>query len=230
MPDDAELEADFRSTVTPGTLLFRRLQAREELGRLPEYRVDLLRPNDDPNVKVLEAKDLLGKAAGVDILLKAGGPYRQINGLVTRFEKGGVKGHFDLYHVELRPWLWQLTLGSDCRIFQNKSALEIITSVFAEYKSASAVEDKVSPKPAKRPFTVQYRESDYNFVSRLMKRKGSTTTSSMPTRSTPWCSATARADTATSRAPRCVGRPRRPTTWRPTTSSPTGRGPIRCAR
>ena len=83
-----------------------------------------------------------------------------------------MKGRYDLYHVELRPWLWHLTLGADCRIFQNKSALEIITSVFAEYKSATAVEDKVSPKPAKRPFTVQYRESDYNFVSRLMEEEG----------------------------------------------------------
>ena len=170
--NDAEPEAAFRSTVDPKTLLFRRLQAREELGRLPEYRIDLLRPNDDPKVKALEAADLLGKAAGVDILLKAGGTFRQINGLVTRFEKGGVKGRYDLYHVELRPWLWHLTLGADCRIFQNKSALEIITSIFAEYKSATAVEDKVSPKPAKRPFTVQYRESDYNFVSRLMEEEG----------------------------------------------------------
>ena len=172
MANDAELEADFRSSQPAGTLLFRRLQAREELGRLPEYRVDLLRPNDDPKILPLDVKELLGKAVGIDIMLEAGGKPRQINGLVTRFEKGGTKGHFDLYHVEMRPWLWQLTLGSDCRIFQNKSALEIITEVFAEYKSASAVEDKVSPKPPKRPFTVQYRESDFNFVSRLMEEEG----------------------------------------------------------
>jgi type VI secretion system secreted protein VgrG len=169
---DAELEAEFRSPLDRKNLLFLRMHAREELGRLPEYRIDLLRPNDDPKVKALEAKELLGKAAGVDIRLTADGSFRQINGLVTRFEKGGVRGRYDLYHVELRPWLWHLTLGADCRIFQNKSALEIITSIFDEYKSATAVEDKVSPKPAKRPFTVQYRESDYNFVSRLMEEEG----------------------------------------------------------
>jgi type VI secretion system secreted protein VgrG len=111
--NDDILEAEFRSAIPKEGLRVRRLLAREELGRLPEYHVDLLRPNDDPaKLKPLKAEELLGKAAGVDILLKDGA-FRQINGLVTRFEKGGVKGRYDLYHVELRPWLWHLTLGAD---------------------------------------------------------------------------------------------------------------------
>ncbi len=168
--DDPE-EAEFRSPLPKGALIFRRIEGREELGRLPEYHVELKRPNDMKEMSPLKAKDLLGKVAGVDILLKDG-TMRQVNGIVTRFQRGGVEGRYDLYYVELRPWLWHLTLGSDCRIFQEKTALEIIQSVFAEYSSATALENKISGSLAKRPFTVQYRESDYNFISRLMEDEG----------------------------------------------------------
>ncbi|MGS0757211.1 type VI secretion system Vgr family protein, partial [Roseateles sp. GG27B] len=95
-----------------------------------------------------------------------------MNGVVTRFEQGGTTGRFDTYRIELRPWLWQLTLGADCRIFQDKTVVDILKAVFAEYKPAGTVENKLTGNFRMRPYTVQYRESDFNFVSRLMEEEG----------------------------------------------------------
>ncbi|HSI61225.1 MAG TPA: type VI secretion system tip protein TssI/VgrG [Ideonella sp.] len=160
-------EADFVSPLGEGALLFRRLQATEKLGRLPEYRVELLRPRKDP---AIQPDRLLGKSAGVKLLM-ADDSLRHINGWVTRFEQGGTTGRFDIYRVELRPWLWFLTLGADCRIFQNKTAVEILDAVFADY-SSHQLEKKLSGSFRARAFCVQYRESDFDFVSRLMEEEG----------------------------------------------------------
>ena len=150
-------------------LLFRRMVAREELGRLPEYRLELLRETKKTPVK---ADQLLG--AQVDIKLRLDdSSYRYINGFVTRFERGGVLGRYDIYRVEVRPWLWQLTLGADCKIFQDKTAVGVIEAVFADYAAAGAVKKAdVTRALTVRPFTVQYRESDLDFVTRLMEEEG----------------------------------------------------------
>ena len=83
----------------------------------------------------------------------------------------GGDGRFDVYRVELRPWLWYLTLGADCRIFQDLNALEIIEKVFADYSGAQ-LEKKLTGSFRKRAYCVQYRESDFDFVSRLMEEEG----------------------------------------------------------
>jgi type VI secretion system secreted protein VgrG len=161
-------EAEFTSPLGPKELLFRRLHGREELGRLPEYRLELLRPSKKAAVT---AAELLGKKAGVKIQLNDG-TFREINGIVTRFEKGGKTGRYEIYHIDLSPWLFHLTLGSDCRVFQDKTAVQIIETIFGEYSSSTRIEKKTSGSYTARPYTVQYRESDFNFVSRLMEEEG----------------------------------------------------------
>lgn len=150
-------------------LLFRRMVAREALGRLPEYRLELLRETKDTAIK---AQDLLG--AKVDIKIRLGASSnRYINGYVTRFEQGGVIGRYSVYRVTVRPWLWQTTLGADCKVFQNKTPLAVIEAVFADYAQAGSVDKSgVSGATETRPYTVQYRESDFNFVLRLMEQEG----------------------------------------------------------
>src|SRR5262249_32909562 len=68
--------------------------------------------------------------------------------------------------------LWQLKLGADCRVFQDKTVVQILDAIFAEYGSSGRVEKKLSGSFETRPYTVQYRESDFNFVSRLMEEEG----------------------------------------------------------
>lgn len=155
-------------------MLVRRVHAHSALGRLYEVRLELLRKAENPDKSEkakVKAEKLLGLHAGVEIPA-AQNKYRYINGIVTEFERGGRVGRFDIYRLTLRPWLWQLTLTTDMRIFQNKTAVQIIDEVFAEYGAASKVEKKLEGSFEKRPFTVQYRETDFNFVSRLMEQEG----------------------------------------------------------
>jgi type VI secretion system secreted protein VgrG len=161
-------EAWFKCTLGDDALSFRRLQGREELGRLPEYRLELLRAQRlDP----IPAEKLLGTQATVK-LLRAHDQFRYIHGWITSVDLGGAVGRFDLYRVELRPWLWHLTLGADSRIFQDKNVVQIIEAVFADYSSAKVDTSKLSGARRTRPYCVQYRESDFDFVSRLMEEDG----------------------------------------------------------
>ena len=165
MPD----EVSFHCPLQPDDLKFRSLAGREELGRLPEFRVELLRSY---KLEPVKADALLGKGAGVTIMLD-NQQERHLHGIVTEFERCGVSGRNDIYRLVLRPWLWQLTLGADCRIFQDKTVIQILDIIFAEYGSAGRVEKKVEGGSfASRPYTVQYRESDFDFVSRLMEEEG----------------------------------------------------------
>ena len=76
------------------------------------------------------------------------------------------------YRIELRPWLWFLGLRRNCWIFQGKSIQEIIEELLQRYPSAPAVEWRIAPPRKKREYCVQYRESDLNFVSRLLEEEG----------------------------------------------------------
>ena len=152
-----------------GELLFRRMQAREELGRLPEYTVELLRLSKD--AKVIRASSLLGKVATVSMMLDDDS-LRHFNGHIVRFVQGATRGRFDVFHAELRPWLWFLTRTSNSKIFQpDKTVVDIVKAVFAGYAGHS-VENKLTATYRPRAFRVQYRESDFNFVSRLMEEEG----------------------------------------------------------
>ncbi len=170
-----DLEAQFLTPLDGAepALLFRMLEAREDLGRLPQYRLELLRLSPEKgSPKPITAAQILG--AKVDIKIQVyKSDYRYINGYVTQFERGGVSGRYDIYRVEVTPWLWQLTLGADCRIFQDKSAIEVIEAVFADYPAAGTVKkDQLDAGSSKRPYTVQYNETDFDFVTRLMEEEG----------------------------------------------------------
>jgi len=161
-------EAWFKCTLGDEQLLFRRMLGKEELGRLPEYRLELTRAQ---KLEPVSPTALLGTQATVK-LLRSHEQYRYINGWITSVELGGAVGRFDIYHVVVRPWLWHLTLGADCRIFQDKNALQIIQAVFGDYSSAQFDTTRLTGTTRTRPYCVQYRESDFAFVSRLMEEEG----------------------------------------------------------
>lgn len=165
--NDVSPEARFICGHGPKALLFRRMQGTEELGRMWEYRVELLRSQ---KLVPLEVDSILGSKVAVALLLD-GGEERFFNGWVTAVESGGAVGRFDIYRVEMRPWLWYLTLTQDCKIFQNQTTQEILQAVFDKYSNAS-VEFNIQGQTRTRPYCVQYRETDFNFVSRLMEEEG----------------------------------------------------------
>src|SRR5712691_6018543 len=148
-----------------GVLLFHGMQAREEIGRLSEFHLDLLSEKNDVSID-----DVLGKNVTVKLALPEDST-RYYNGFVTRFAQSGMYGRFNRYTAIVRPWLWFLTRTTDCRIFQEKTVPDILKAVFADHPTADF---KLELTSSYRTWTycVQYRETDFNFVSRLMEHEG----------------------------------------------------------
>jgi type VI secretion system secreted protein VgrG len=146
-------------------LLLHRMVAREELGRLSEFEIDLLSLRKD-----IQFSEILAKNVTVKLELANDGD-RYFNGFVTRFFQTGMRGRYHLYHASVRPWLWFLTRTADCRIFQKMSVPEIIQKVFGDHTVAD-FKLELTGTYRKWDYCVQYRETDFNFVSRLMEQEG----------------------------------------------------------
>ena len=149
-------------------LEFRSLEGAEQISRLFEFRVRLL--SDSPS---LSAKSLLGKDISIEIDLTteaAGSGKRFLSGQVTQFTYIGRDGDSSLYECILRPWLWHATRRSDFKIFQFQKAPDIIEDVLGKY--GFSIENRLTGHYRQWTYIVQYGESDFNFVSRLMEEEG----------------------------------------------------------
>jgi type VI secretion system secreted protein VgrG len=154
------------STPLPeGTLLFESMTGDEGLSRPFRYEVHLLSSNSD-----LDLSALLGKPMVV-VLDAAHGAERQFTGLVSRISMAGTSGRNFRYVATLRPWLWMLSHKADCRIFQNMTVPDIVKQIFRE-SGFSDFEESLSGTYRTWDFSVQYRESDFNYVSRLLEQEG----------------------------------------------------------
>jgi len=142
------------------------VKGKEQISGLFFYKVTL-KSHDDK----VDFSQLMGKPAVVHFECMDGENTRFINGIVSRFTQAGTDGNVVTYYAELRPWLWQLTLSKDCRIFQNKKTTEIITEVFNEL-GFTDFQDKTTGTYTPREYCVQYGETDFNFISRLMEEDG----------------------------------------------------------
>jgi type VI secretion system secreted protein VgrG len=138
---------------------------REELGRMSTMDLDMLSPDES-----LALDDLLGRGFSVELALDGDTP-RYFHGVVAECSQIGRFGRFARYTAKVVPWLWLLTRTSDCRIFQQKSIPDIIKSVFREHGTAD-FEDSLTGSYSPRDYCVQYMETDFDFVSRLMEQEG----------------------------------------------------------
>jgi type VI secretion system secreted protein VgrG len=170
--------AKFLEAGTPlgeGVLLLRKMSGHEELGRLPEFQLEFVSKRGD-----IRPEEILGKNI-TWLLHKADDEPRYFNGFVTAFAEAGegpVAGlddqlkHGYFYRAHVTPWLWFLTRASNCRIFQNMNVLEIAEKVFEAYPFANLKKIQLRKDYPKREFSVQYRETDFNFVCRLFEQEG----------------------------------------------------------
>ncbi len=147
-------------------LLFQAMTLSQGLSCLEEMQLQLLSDRSD-----LAAEDLLGLPMGVTAELREGSQ-RHFNGMVTRFGTGRAQGTRFGYQATVRPWLWFLTRTSDCRIFQEKTVREIVEAVFADHPAIAHFEFKLFRSYRPRIYCVQYRETDFNFVARLLEEEG----------------------------------------------------------
>jgi len=146
-------------------LLFHHMTAKEQLGRLFEYEVEML--SDDLQIR---PEDVLGATMTVR-LDPLQGETRYYHGHVSRFSHVGTSQNRALYRATLRPWLWFLTRTADCRIFQEMTVPDIIMQVFRD-QGFTDFEDLLTGSYRPWEYCVQYRETDFNFVSRLMEQEG----------------------------------------------------------
>ena len=153
------------TTLGAEALLLASLAGEEGISSPFSYTLELL--SEDPSV---DAKKLLRSPATVTVDLPDGSK-RYVHGLISRFVQLGRADELTSYRAELVPWLWFLSLSSDCKIFQNLSVLEIVEQVF-KAQGFSDFQIKCTKSYAKREFCVQYRETHLNFVSRLMEEEG----------------------------------------------------------
>ena len=132
------------------------------------FRFELGLLTGDPN---FEMTSLLNKPAVVSITLHDDTD-RHFHGLINHIEEVETrKEGTTLYRATMVPWAWFLTLFNDCRIFQNKSVPDIVLQVFSD-RGFTDYANRVTGTYAPREYTVQYRETDLNFISRLLEDEG----------------------------------------------------------
>jgi len=148
-------------------LLLTAFEGHEELSRLFSYQLEMI--SDD---NAIEATDIVGKNVTFSIEMADDTP-RYFNGFVSRFVAGDEddQGRRN-YRAEVIPWLWFLTRTTDCRIFQNKTVPEIIEQIFGDLGFSDYEVSQIKGAHPKWDYRVQYRESDFEFVSRLMEQEG----------------------------------------------------------
>lgn len=157
--------AVIETPVGADAFLVVRLEGEEGVSRPYRYELDLLAEKENLNFN-----DLVGQRALLRLALPDGAE-RYVHGVVSRFAQAGSEGGLWAYRLELVPWLWLLTRRADCRIFQNLAVPDIVKRVFDELK---LMDYELRLDGAYEPwvYCVQYRETDFAFVSRLLEEEG----------------------------------------------------------
>lgn len=161
--DNRDIQVD--SPLGEHTLIGTYFEAEEAISSLFTYRLEMVAS------RTIDPSEILGKDITVR-LKRPRGEERVFNGRVVRFAAGPMwtRG-YRRYQAELAPWLWFLTRTTDLRIFENKKAPDIIEKIFQDL-GFSDFEMRFQEPHRVREYCVQYRETDFNFVSRLLEEEG----------------------------------------------------------
>jgi type VI secretion system secreted protein VgrG len=147
------------------TLVLARFRGSEGLGELFEFHIDAI--SEHPDVDLDQG---IGKHCSVTFTTF--GKERVFDGILVEAEWHGKNVHeYNEYALVLRPWLWQLAHATDCRIFQHQTAPKIIKQVFQD-RGFMDFRDDLQESYPELEYCVQYRESDLDFVKRLMEHHG----------------------------------------------------------
>jgi type VI secretion system secreted protein VgrG len=148
-------------------LLLRSFRGEERLSGLFEFVLEM--QSEDA---ALDFAAIVGKSVTVTVLL-ADGTNRYVNGIVGKFVQAGGDARFYNYYAELHPWFWLTTMSADCRIWQNKSVIDIVTGLFTELGFTDYKNSTTGTYTALE-YCVQYNETAFAFVSRLLEDAGIT--------------------------------------------------------
>jgi type VI secretion system secreted protein VgrG len=145
-------------------------RGREELSRLFSFELEV----SIEHTKKVKPADVPKKLIGENVTFAAETPKgtRFFNGFVREVVTGDRAEKSQGYELEVVPWLWFLTQTSDCRIFQKKTIPQIIEDVFKDLGFQDFDTGGIKGDHKEWDYCVQYRETDFNFVSRLMEQEG----------------------------------------------------------
>jgi type VI secretion system secreted protein VgrG len=146
-------------------LLLKSFAGNESISRLFSFSTELL--SEDPSISF---DKIVGQRVSLSVK-QVNEDKRYINGFVSRFSQTGADARFTHYHAEVVPWLWFLTRSAASRIFQNMTVPDIIAKVFADL-GFNDFKKSLQGTYQRWEYCVQYRETAFNFVSRLMEQEG----------------------------------------------------------
>lgn len=157
---------DIPSRQNKNDLLLDKFTGLEAMSLPFSFGLQLL--SDTADIKF---KSMIGQTATLEIELADGGS-RYINGRISGFARAGTDGSITHYSAVLGPWLDMLKKTFDSRIFQERTVEEVISEVFAGYGTLARYEFRLSRPLRLHSYITQYRESDLNFVQRLLEGEG----------------------------------------------------------
>lgn len=146
-------------------LLVEKFSGHEAMSELFHFDIDCVATSAN-----FELKQLTNQEVTLRILL-ANGSTRAFHGIVTSAMQLGSDGSLTRYRLSLAPWMIRLTQRRDSYVFQNKTVLDIVEEVLKDYPFANYRFDVKTVLPV-RSVTMQYRESDYDFITRLLAEEG----------------------------------------------------------
>jgi type VI secretion system secreted protein VgrG len=132
------------------------------------FRCSLALASED---HAIDFSKIIGKPIGVEVTF-GDGDSRFFHGIVSRFAEDVQDDRFTYYQAEVVPELWLLTRRRNCRIFPEQSVPDILKTILGEHKITNVEYRFKAADYAPWNYCVQYRESDFDFISRILEEEG----------------------------------------------------------
>ena len=163
--DQTNRIASVTTPFGPGEVGLLGLEGTETLSLLPSFELQLISEK-----KSLDPKQILGQSVNVALNL-GNDKQRYFDGYAIQFGRATFRSRYFAYQATIVPWLWFLTRTTNCRIFQNKSVVDIFQKVCQDH-GFDQIELRLKGNYTSWEYCVQYRETDFDFVSRLLEQEG----------------------------------------------------------
>lgn len=161
---------ELKSSLSRNDIRLRSVTGQEQMSRLFNYTLEIVCVDNEISEDDLINK-LVGQSVTVRLDLADGSSERYFNGYISRIRSDYSEDLGVTYRAEMVPKLWFATKTSDCRIFQDQTPFDVV-KVILDDNGVSFDDSHVSNKGPTREYIVQYRETDFNFISRILEQYG----------------------------------------------------------
>ena len=162
----ANRAAAVATSLPDDTLLLKGMTGDDSISQPFNYMVEML--SEDPDI---EFEELIGENLTIRLNHIEDGDPRYFNGIIADLRQVEPLPGLHCYQALVVPWLWFLKKSGDCRMFQQIKVPDILTEVFKQH-GFEDFELRLSGTYPELEYCVQYRETDFAFVSRLMEEVG----------------------------------------------------------